>query len=73
MHGKLVFHEPEENTRHQHTQFPLCLHKTPTIFSLQQTVCELFTDGAAAHVRSSVHTYAHLVRMCVPGFTYLVL
>ncbi len=43
------------------TQFSLCSRKKLTNFGLQQTVCEPFADGAA-QVRSSVHTYAHLVR-----------
>ncbi len=39
----------------------LCVHaKKMTNFSSRQTVCKLFADSAA-HVRSPIHTYAHLV------------
>ncbi len=44
-------------------QFSLYSGKKPTNFGSQQTVCELFADGAA-QVRSPIHTYAHLV--CEP-------
>ncbi len=60
--GKLIFHKPEANTE-QHTQFPLYSSKKPTNFSLRHTVCELF-EYDAAHVRSPIHTYVHLV--CEP-------
>ncbi len=67
--GKLIFHKLEANTGHPAPQFPLFSHKNWTNFGSWQMVWEMFTDGAA-QVRSSLHTYVHLVRMCVPGLTW---
>ncbi len=49
-------------------EFPLCSHEKLTNFCSLRTVCEPFPDSAA-HVCSPIHTYTHLVPICVLGFT----
>ncbi len=55
---------------HMGHPIPFLFTKKTDKFWLRQTLCEPFADGAA-HVSSPIHTYAHLVRMCVLALTSL--
>ncbi len=65
--GKLIFHGPEANTGHTMYLIPFVFMQKTVKFWFLGNICKPFADSAA-HVRSPIYTYAHLVCMCVPDF-----